>query len=171
MSQNSSVLAPEETHLVDSLLHSNVKRVVVGAICGVASGLLLLWGTTLFTPDGAGQLWWIQLMASTFCGGKALAYEVSSQTLIAGLGVHFGLSVINGLFFGKMTTSRDAKKLAGYGLVLGALCWLASNMFAPDFLDVEGLSAVGEWTRVFLFVPFGVSLGLFMSVASHVLDL
>ena len=152
----------EETRLVDSLLHTNFKRVVVGAFCGACSGVLLLALST-------NKLWWIQLMASMCSGGQALSFDLTKSVLVSGLFVHFGFSVLNGLIFGKMTTSSKMSRLMGYGLVLGGLCWLASNMFAPDFLSVEALNGLAQWTRVFLFVTFGVSIGFFMSIASKAL--
>ena len=161
----------EETHIVDSLLHNNWKRVFFGGVCGILSGLLLLFLSTFIRPVGTNTVWFLQLMA-TFChGGDALAFAAPSAVIMSGAIFHFTLSLINGLVFGKMTKSHSPKRLAGYGLVLGGLCWLASNMFAPDFVSIQGLANLGQWMRVFLFVSFGVSLGLFMSLASKVFSL
>lgn len=158
------------TELLDSLLHTNVKRVFVGIFCGFAAGVLLLLATTFLKNDPqAPALWWLHLMGSAFFGGPALAYDAPDSFVISGALFHFFLSGLCGFAVGKMTTTGEVKKLAGYGLVLGGLCWLASNMFGTDFLNIYALEAVGQWTRVFLFVLFGVSLGVFMALASKAL--
>jgi hypothetical protein len=135
----------------------------------VAAGLVMLLVTAAVAPEGNTRLWWVQLMATTFFGGSAMSYDVTSNILVAGASLHVAVSLFLGLVFGKITTSRNPLKLALYGLVLGGLCWLASNMFGPDLFDVATLSTFGQWARVFTFVSFGVVLGLFMSVASRAL--
>jgi hypothetical protein len=142
-----------------------MKRVVIGVFCGIASGLVLLGISTLFTPVGASKMWWLQLMGSAVYGGNAFAYDAASQVYLAGLTIHLAVSAFCGLLMGKMTTSTKVSKLATYGLVLGGFCWLASNMFAPDLFNVQVLDTVGEWTRVALFVPFGILIGVFLGLA------
>jgi len=156
------------TEILDSLLHPNLKRVILGGICGVAAGCVMLPLSTLFTPAGASKLWWLQLAASVCFGGQASAFDVGANVLLDGALWHFGISLFLGLLFGKITTSTSFRRLAVYSLVLGGLCWLASNMFAPDFFDVNALGAVREWTRMFLFQSFTVSLALFLSLAVRI---
>jgi hypothetical protein len=163
----SSAKLPME--LLDSLLHSNIKRVILGALCGLASGCVMILVSTLFTPAGAGHYWWLQLAASFCYGGQASAYEVPSQVMTAGFLWHFGISAFLGLLFAKMTTSKCLPRLLAYGLVLGGLCWLASNMFAPDFFNITALGNVKEWARMFIFQSFTLSLAAFMSIVSNLL--
>jgi hypothetical protein len=155
----------QPTEILDSLLHSNMKRVIVGALCGLAAGVVMLLLSTLFTPEGASRMWWLQLAASFCFGNQASAFDASKSVFIDGAAVHFGISLFLGLLFGKMTTSKSFFRLAAYALVLGGLCWLASNMFAPDFFDVVALGSVKEWTRMFLFQSFTLSLAFFLSLA------
>lgn len=154
----------QPTEILDSLLHPSLKRVILSGICGLAAGCVMLFLSTLFTPAGAGKLWWLQLTASICFGGQASSFEVSNGILFDGALWYFGISLLLGVIFGKMTTSKAFPRLAVYGLVLGGLCWLASNMFAPDFFDIVALGSVKEWTRMFLFQSFTVSLAFFLSV-------
>jgi len=157
-----------KNELLDSLLHSDKKRVVLGGICGLASGCLMLFLTTFFKPADANSLWWLQLAASFCSGGDAAVKDVPTHILVNGALWHFGASLFLGLLFGKMTTSTNIKRLLAYGLVLGGLCWLASNMFAPDLFNIYALAAVKEWTRMFLFQSFTLSLAVFMGITSSV---
>jgi hypothetical protein len=50
------------TEILDSLLHPNLKRVILGGVCGVAAGCVLLLLSTFFTAEGASKLWWLQLL-------------------------------------------------------------------------------------------------------------
>src|SRR5258708_4986897 len=111
--------AESRTPLTDSLLHTHYKRVVVGVFCGIISGLLLLFVTSLFTPAGASKLWWLQLTGSMFFGGNAMAYDASQKVILAGLLVHFAVAALCGLIVGKATTTRCISTLMIYGVVLG----------------------------------------------------
>jgi hypothetical protein len=160
-----------QTVLLDSLLHSNIKRVVAGGVCGLASGFILLFTTSLVTPVGASKLWWLQLMASACYGGNAASFEASSSIFTHGAIIHFGVSLFLGVMVGKMTTTGKLPTLLAYGLVLGALCWLSSNMFAPDIFNITALSNIAQWTRMFLFQSFTLSLALFMAISSKALNI
>jgi hypothetical protein len=157
---------------LDSLLHTNIKRIIVGIVSGLLAGVVLLLITMAFTPEGAPKHWWLLLTGSVAFtrnhiangNGWALAWDGHPEVLIAGLVVHFFLAALCGFLVGKMTRSNDTPKLMAYGLVLGGLCWLASNMFAPDFLDVQFLQSVGQWVRLVIFMSFTLSLGFLMSV-------
>jgi hypothetical protein len=160
----------QPTEILDSLLHPNLKRVILGGICGVAAGLVMLLLSTLFTPDGASKLWWLQMAASICFGGQAASFDAPTSVFIDGALWHFGISFFLGALVGKMTTTRSFLRLWVYGLVLGGLCWLASNMFATDFLDLSALGAVREWTRMFLFQSFTVTLAFFLSLAVRLIQ-
>ena len=160
---------PSRTELTDSLLHTNVKRMLLGIVCGILSGFVMLAITTLFTPEGSSKLWWLQLAASMFHGGEAFSYEAGQSVFITGFLIHLFFSGFCGFLLGKMTTTHSFQKLTTYGLVLGGLCWLASNMFGPDLFNVQGLDAVGEWARIAFFVPFGIIAGLLLAVTSRAL--
>ncbi|MDZ4678696.1 MAG: hypothetical protein SGI74_14455 [Oligoflexia bacterium] len=176
-------MAESRTELLDSLLHSNKKRVLVGALCGVAAGFVLLLISMLFTPPGSGKLWWIQILATpffdgtfmvwlkadSFFGGSALAYDAGPSVFIAGFAFFLFLSLLCGAIVGKMTTNSEVPRMAFYGFVFGFLCWLASNMFGPNFLNYAALQNVGQVTRLAMFMSFGVSLGVFLALASRIL--
>lgn len=153
------------TELTDSLLHTDIKRIFLGVICGFAAGLFMFGVTTLVTPTGMGKLWWFQLTATSLYGGQAMAYEVSRSVIIGGVVIHFALACFCGLIVGKLTTTNNVKTLIAYGAVLGGLCWLASNMFAPNFLNIHALDEFGQWSRALVFVSFGMVLGVLMSIA------
>jgi Na+/proline symporter len=155
----------QPTEILDSLLHPDLKRVIVGGICGLAAGCVMLLLSSFFTTDGASKLWWLQMAASICFGGQASSFDASKSVFIDGALWHFGISLFLGLLFGKMTTSKSFTRLAIYGLVLGGFCWLASNMFAPDFFDIVALGSVKEWTRMFLFQSFTLSMAFFLSIA------
>ena len=158
------------TELLDSLLHSNVKRMILGALSGVLAGCVMLLVTSIVTPEGHGKLWWLQVVASVCFGGQSSAYDAPNSILIVGAIYHFAICAFLGFIFGKITTSRCLKRLAGYGLVLGGLCWLASNMFAVDIFDIHAMVAFKQWTRMLVFQSFTLSLAAFMSITSSVLD-
>ena len=172
-----SSTADTRTELTDSLLHTRWLRVIVGGVCGGASGALLLFLTSLFTPVGAGKMWWAQVLATLgaegnnprLIGGEALAFDAAASVINHGLMIHFAISIMLGIVFGKITTSSDPKRLIPYGLVLGGLCWLGSNMFAPDILNVSALDGIAQWSRMFLFQSFTISLAIFMALASKIL--
>lgn len=157
------------TELTDSLLHTNWKRVMVGLVCGLAAGMFMLILTTFFGLPDDGKLWWIQLLGSVCYGGQAMAYAAPGNVFMTGFIVHFAIAGLCGLIMGKATRSGNFSNLIMYGIVLGGLCWLASNMFAPDFVDQGRLHSFGQWARVFVFVPFGACLGFFMALASKAL--
>lgn len=159
------------TELTDSLLHTNWKRVIVGVICGIAAGMLMLILTTFFGLPDDGKLWWIQLLGTACYGGQAMAYSAGSNVYVSGFILHFAIAALCGLIMGKATRSSNIGNLVVYGIVLGGLCWLSSNMFAPDFVDQGRLHSFGQWARVFVFVPFGACLGFFMALASKALKL
>ena len=161
---NTSASTAHKNELLDSLLHNDKKRIVLGVICGLLAGCIMLFITTFFTPEGAGSLWWLQLTASFCYGGEATVLNPPMSLLINGAFWHFGVSAFLGLLFGKMTTSTCLKTLLPYGLVLGGICWLGSNMFAPDFLNIHALGAVKQWTRMFFFQSFTLSLAVLMSI-------
>ncbi len=172
-----STSTTSRTELTDSILHTNIKRVILGGICGGLSGVLLLILTSFFTPAGAGKMWWPQLLSTIggdgnnprLIGGENLVFDASASVINFGLGVHFAIAVFLGIIFGKLTTSSELKRLMSYGLVLGGLCWLGSNMFAPDILNVAALDGIAQWSRMFLFQSFTISLAIFMALASKVL--
>jgi hypothetical protein len=157
------------TPLTDSLLHTDIRRVLLGAVCGVGSGLVLLAITMILAPAGEPKNWWLHLMASPFYGGNALAYDAPGSVITAGIIFHFAISILLGLGVGKMTQTKSIGRMLFYGFVLGFLCWLASNMFGPDILDVEGLSALSEFHRVLMFWGFSLSLALFIGLGAQFL--
>jgi len=161
---NSTAPTAHKNELLDSLLHNDKKRVAIGVFCGLVAGCVMLFITTFFTPVGAGSLWWLQLTASICFGGEASVFNPPSSIIVDGALWHFGVSAFLGLLFGKMTQSTNVRKLMTYGLVLGGLCWLASNMFAPDFLNIHALGTVNQWTRMLFFQSFTLSLAVLMSI-------
>jgi hypothetical protein len=163
---NTSTPTVHKNELLDSLLHNDKKRMVFGVVCGLISGCIMLFITTFFAPEGAGPLWWLQLTASICYGGEASILNPPSSIIMSGALWHFGVSAFLGLLFGKMTLTTDIGKLLAYGLVLGGICWLGSNMFAPDFLNVHALGAVKEWTRMFFFQSFTLSMAVLMAIAT-----
>jgi len=162
---------PSKHELTDSLLHNNVKRVLVGVFCGLISGAFMLGLTFLLAKPGTTKLWWIQLVASVFYGGEAFAIDASSSILMSGIALHFGVSAFCGLLMGKMTRTYSLSKLAAYGLVLGGFCWLATNMFGPDFIMPQALDAVSQWVRIGIYLPFTISLGLLLGLFSRILKI
>lgn len=158
-----------DTELTDSLLHTNVPRIIVGILCGLASGLLMLVLTTATANPGMPKTWWLSLLATSVYGDAALNFEITQQFFVAGLAVHIFLSCLHGFLMGKMTRTSHLGWLCFYGLVLGGLGWLASNMFGPNVLSQMGLAELGQWHRILLFGSFGLILGVFMSFASKTL--
>ena len=156
--------------LMDSFLHTDIKRVFAGILCGIGAGCVMFLLTTACRPVGTNAVWWFQLLATAVYGGSAMAYEVSPSVLGTGVLIHFFVSGLCGFIMGKLTKNNSFKKQIIYGVVLAGLCWLSSNMFAPNILNVEALSDLGEWTRMFYFVSFGVVMGTFMTIAGRVLD-
>ena len=157
------------TELTDSLLHTNVPRIILGIICGMASGAIMLGLTMLCPPVGLERMWWIQFASTIFYGGTAMDFAISTKVLLTGLGVHFFFCCLCGLIMGKITRSEDPVKMAIYGLVLGGLCWLATNMWGPNFLDWNTLKNLGQWYRGILYVTFTMSMGVFIAIASRAL--
>jgi hypothetical protein len=155
---------------MDSFLHHNCKRMVVGVVSGVLAGCVMLFVTSLVTPAGHTKLWWLQILASACFGGQASAYNASTAVIMDGALIHFGVCAFLGFVFGKITTSHGVKRLMIYGLVLGGLCWLASNMFAPDFFNIQALGDFRQWTRMLVFQSFTLSLGAIMAGLSTALD-
>jgi hypothetical protein len=120
--------------------------------------------TMLFQVETAGKLWWLRLTASSVFFGKAFSLNAPPTVFVVGAIVHFALAGFCGFLVGKMTTTNNLGRMLFYTFVLGFLCWLASNMFAPDFLDVQFLQSVGQWVRLVIFMSFTLSLGFLMSV-------
>jgi hypothetical protein len=156
--------APSHTELIDSILHSDKKRMAKGLIAGLAAGFLMVVLSTFFAPAGTGKLWWLQLAASLIYGGEATRYDSMGPVLATGAVIHFTMSAFLGFVYGKITQTRILGRLLAYGLVLGALCWLSSNMFAPDFLNITALGEVGQWLRMLLFQTFTLSLSFFVYI-------
>jgi hypothetical protein len=125
--------------------------------------------TSFFQIETAGKLWWLQLTGSLFFGGAALTAAAPIKVYVAGLFVHFAVAILCGLLVGKMTRRNNLGSMMFYTFVLGFLCWLSSNMFAPDFLDYQFLQSVGQWLRLLIFESFTLSLGLLMSVVGKIL--
>lgn len=169
MSQSPADISDTATDLTDSLLHTNITRVLLGIICGLAAGVVMLIFTSFFPPAGSTKLWWINLTASAIFGGEALAYDMATPVMIAGLSVHFAVAALCGFIMGKLTLTKDIKTLVVYGIVLSMLCWLASNMFGPNFLNFEALKEVGQWFRGAIFGVFGLALSLFFGLSVKML--
>ena len=155
--------------LLDSLMHTNVKRMIVGIIAGCVAGVVMLIVTMAFNVEGAGTLWWLKFLGSAFFGHKAFLIETSPAVITTGLFVHFFLSALCGFIVGKMTVRNDIPTRLFYTFVLGFLCWLASNMFGPDFFDYQFLTSIGQWLRLLIFMSFTLSLGLIFSVMGKAL--
>jgi hypothetical protein len=157
------------TELIDSLLHTNTKRVVVGTVCGLAAGLVMLLASGFFTPAGMTKTWWLQILGSACFGGDALAQEVPPGVLTSGIITHFVFSAFLGFVFGKVTTSSIMVRNVFYAFVLGVLLWIGSNLFGPNFFNILALNDVGQWSRFFFFEVYCLSLGVLMTVASKAL--
>lgn len=155
--------ATQKMELLDSLMHTNVKRMIVGVVAGLIAGVVMLVVTMAFSVEGAGSLWWIKFLASACFGHKAFLIEGSAAVIPAGLFLHFLLSAICGFVVGKMTVRNDLGTRLFYTFVLGFLTWLATNMFGPDFFDYQFLISISQWLRLLIFMSFTLSLGVIFS--------
>ncbi len=157
------------TEVLDSLLHSNIKRMAVGVFCGIVASTIMLLVSSFFQVETAGRLWWLQLTGSLIFNGKAFSYSAPPAVYITGLIIHVFLGALCGFIVGKMTRHNELGRMLFYTFVLGFLCWLASNMFGPDFLDFQFLQSIGQWVRLTIFMSFTLSLGFLMSTLGKIL--
>jgi len=169
---NAFMTSDTKTELTDSLLHTDFKRVIIGIVCGVVAGVLMLLVSMAFTPVGYGKLWWFQVLATACCPETATRFDAPQSVFLSGAIIHFAVCVLLGLAVGKMTSGKSSVgRMFFFGIVLTFLCWLASNMFAPDIFNVSALGMISEWHRVFIFGSFALPLLLMMSFvkgeASH----
>lgn len=168
MSQ-SHVESDTKTELLDALLHTNIKRIAVAKVCAFVAALVMLLVSSFFQVETSGKLWWLQLMASMFYGGKAFVYDAPTSIYVVGFVIHIFFAGLCGFVVGKMTKRNELVPLLFYTFVLGFLTWLASNMFGPDFFDYQFLGSVGQWVRLVIFMSFTLTLGLLMSVVGKAL--
>lgn len=145
----------------------HVKWLIAGGIAGFLAGLLTIVVSSFLSLTKLGDVTQpFKLIGAVLFGYEATAYGPLGAAGLAGIAIHFTLSVLYGIIFAQLVCEKSKpRSLVILGLVTSLIIWVFSAMlFLPSF-NVTLALFLNKGLGLFLHILFGVSFGFFLHLS------
>ncbi len=152
------------THIWERL---HAKWMVCGGVAGFLAGLLSIIVSSWLSFIKLGDVTQpFKLIGAAFFGYEATAYGPLGSAGLAGMTIHFALSILYGVIFAQLVCEKSRLfSLVILGFVTSLIIWVFSAMlFLPSF-NVTLALFLNKWLGLFLHILFGISFGFFLHLA------